>query len=321
MDPDQAANALIKLSSVRTPADAATTALEGAMAVWDNYKAKIEEVAKAQEAACASMADSTNKVIEAMKSLDEILHPAKTTAEKDEAGLEKKKHDLDEQARQQKEIDAANEKAALAAATNDKQKAEITERYRQKNIRTDEVTAEQKGYLESDAAAKARNQIADIEAEIVQKKDDLDKGNRMARAGGVGGSQEEKMHTEEIITARNNAFLVWKDQMEKQIGNLGAAANKFADAAQQTSSDARSDRTTQFQVHQTEQYAVAETALLNTPTGPNETLKKLLDATNKSASQNEDILQLIITKHLNLASAVDRMHQQLLSRQNQPIGQ
>lgn len=293
----------------------AVLTIEAATKLWEDHKKTVEATAKAQADACQKMVESTQKVIDAMTKMNEMLHPTKTTAEKDEDDLKKKIDAIKAQAAIQKELDAADEKKELAAATNDHQKAAIKDKYKEKGIREDEVTAFDIVGVQTTAAAIAKKQIAAIEAEIAQRKANLEQGNEDERVHMQGGTPEEKAHGEDVIAGRNNAFAILLDQKQKEAGNLSPTADKFDSDATEGSEAARKKYTTDVEVHKKEQYAAQENSLLNAQTGSHETLKQLLDATGKSHEQTEAILQMIITKHLTLTATMAMLQAQLNNTQ------
>lgn len=279
MDADQASNVLIKPGAIGNPAEAAKAALEAATAIWDNYKAKIEEVAKAQAEATGKIMASANEAMAAMKALNEALHPLTTAAGKDEQDLARRIDQLKTTQAQQKELNQANEAAELATATNEQHAADIRDKYRLRDTRVDEWTQSQMAGWQSAAAEQAQKQI---------------EFDRFA------------------ASSKPNA------------GDPGQFASKTQGEADGSQFKSDTRRATMGSGLQLERFAEQATKLLDQQTAEHETLRQLLDKTGTSHEKTQNLLQLIIAKHLDLSQTVNQLHAQLdqiHARLNQPVGQ
>ena len=279
MSADQALNLSIKPGAIGNPAEAAKAALEAATAIWDNYKAKIEEVAKAQAEATGKIMASANEAMVAMKALNEALHPLTTTAGKDEQNLATRIDRLKIAQEQQKELNQANEAAELATATNEQHAADIRDKYRLRDTRVDEWTQSQMAGWQSAAAEQAQKQIE---------------------------------------------FARFAASSKPNAGDPGQFASKTQGEADGSQFKSGTRRATDSSVLWSERFAEQATKLLDQQTAEHETLRQLLDKTGTSHEQTQNLLQLIIAKHLDLTQTVAELHAQLdqiKSRQNQPIGQ
>jgi len=344
MDADQASNVLIKLGSIGSPVEAAKAAVEAATAIWDNYKAKIEEVAKAQAEATGKIMASANEAMAAMKALNEALHPLTTTADKDEQDLARRIDQLKTTQAQQKELNKANEKAELATATNEQQKAAIRDKYRLQDISVDELTQSQIAGFQSAAAEEAQKQIADIDTKTTGRKAQVDAGNARLQEeadnykrdlsgldfthdpGGHGHRELSDRITgiEGAISARTDEFARFAASSKTNAGDLGSFASKTQADADESQFKSDTQRATNSSGLWSERFADSAAKLLDQKTAEQETLRQLLDKTGTSHEQTQNLLQMIIAKHLDLTQTVAQLHAQLdqmKSRQNQPIGQ
>jgi hypothetical protein len=341
---DQSLKVLTKLGSIGNPAEAAKAALEAATAIWDNYKAKIEEVARAQAEATGKIMASANEAMAAMKALNEALHPLTTTADKDEQDLARRIDQLKTTQAQQKEINQANEAAELAPATNEEQKVAIKDEYRLQNVSVDELTQSQIAGFQSAAAEQAQKQIADIEAKNAARKAQTDAGNARLQAeadyyndqlknldfthdlSGHGHKDLSDRITgiKGAIKARTDEFTRFQNDAKKNAGELGQFAAKTQGEADESQFKSDTQRATDGSVLWSQRFAEQATKLLDQQTAEQETLRQLLDKTGTSHEQTQNLLQQIIAKHLDLTQTVAQLHAQLdqiKSRQNQPIGQ
>jgi hypothetical protein len=282
--------------------------IQAATALWEEHKKKVEEVAKAQEDACNSMAESTQKAIDAVKALDDALHPNKTVAQKDEDELAKKLEALKQQREQQKQFDKANEGLELSEATSEAEKAAIREKYQKRDQREEGIYNEQRGYIQGDAAKNAQDQIKAIDADIQQRKDNLEEGNRRARINAAGGTGEEKAHIEEIIAGREKTFSEYADSQRKKAGDLGSTADRFQSEATDTSQSALNQRRTDYQVGQTQ----AITDKLAIPLqSMHETLGQALHQTGFTIAQTAKIAEGLLDGQIAQQRVLDEIQSRL----------
>lgn len=279
MSADQALNLSIKPGAIGNPAEAAKAALEAATAIWDNYKTKIEVVAKAQAEATGKIMASANEAMAAMKALNEALHPLTTTAGKDEQDLARRIDQLKIAQEHQKELNQANEAAELATATNEQHAADIRDKYRLQDTRVDELMQSQIAGFQSAAAEQVQKQIEFARFAASSKTNAGDPGQFASKTQGeADGSQ-------------------FKSDTQRAMDGSGLQLERFAEQAAK---------------------------LLDQQTAEHETLRLLLDKTGTSHELTQNLLQSIVTKHLDLTQTVNQLHAQLdqiHARQNQPIGQ
>lgn len=289
--------------------------VQEATKLWEAHKQKIEEVAKAQEEACKAMVEANDKLIKSTHDLDEALHPTKNVAQKDEADLKKKIDLVKEQAATEKELNKANEEREMASATNDAQKQAIRDKYKQMDRNVDMLTASQTAGLQSAAAENAQKQIADIETRMAATKARIEQENTELedKAKAWQAFEPQKAADARSTIASNNAWLAgYMDTTRSQAGDLGAFANNTQSEADTGAQTSANQRNTYGQVGRIERYTEAEQNLLK-----DKQFVDLLNATNKSHDQIENILQLIITRHVTLQTVIEQMQAQMhgLSRQ------
>lgn len=283
--------------------------IQEATKLWEAHKQKVEEAAKAQEEAVKSMAESVDKLLGKMKELDDALHPTKNIAEKDEADLKHKIDLVKEQAESEKEINKANEDRELASATNEGQKQAIRDKYKQMDRNVEELSLSQTAGLQSAAAENAQKQIADIDARIAAAKARIDEENAKLKIQAdtwKALDPQKSADAEQTIASNNNWLAGFISTTKGQAGSLGAFADNTQGESDDNTRRSADQRSTFGNVGRIERYTEAEQSLLK-----NKTFEDLLNATNKTHEQIENILQMIITRHVSLQYIIEQLQSQV----------
>lgn len=300
------------------PLLAVVLAVEAATKLWENYGKAAEAAAKAQEEAAKSMDESTQKSIDKLKELDEILHPKKSEAQIAQEALDKKIEGLKAEADAQKEIARAHEKAELATASPE-QSIAIRQRYSEMEAQNDLQLQKQIQAAQTAAASDAQAKIAALDKEIETKKANLDEGNQNLldeyNSSAWLGSGKTRADVERGIAGRNAAFASWAQSQRNQIGDIGEFAAKSAASAGATGANISRQTSVQNEVQGSDAFAAQAARLMQTQTGTHETLRQLFEASNKSNETVQRILSEIIAGHLSLATEVQSLRSQLAAHQ------
>lgn len=159
--------ALSGVISTMGPVVIAMLGIEAAMKLWDGYKEKVEQAAKAQEEASQRIVDSTSEALKAVQELNEALNPKeKTLAEHDEEKLKKQLEQQDQLYKREQEINKQREQNALAAASSPEEKQAIQERFA--DLGKDLAVWNQKtrAAIEGAAAEAMGNQINEVQSKL-----------------------------------------------------------------------------------------------------------------------------------------------------------